>query len=104
MGTKRSRTRGSVRRKIMYELVYGNSKSEELIGYFSSEKEAIDHITDFLDKHHYKYPYIRIIHRKEETEIDYGSHHWFYWIKKIKKKNQTKGYISLQKGEDKNGV
>lgn len=67
----------------MYELVYGNSKSEEFIGYFSSEKEAINHIIDFLDKHHYKYPYIRVIHRKEETEIDYGSHHWFYWIKKI---------------------
>ena len=67
----------------MYELIYGNSKSEEFIGYFSSEKEAISHIIDFLDKHHYKYPYIRIIHRKKETEIDYGSHHWFYWIKKI---------------------
>lgn len=67
----------------MYELVYGNGKSEEFIGYFSSEKGAINHIIDFLDKYHYKYPYIRIIHRKEETEIDYGSHHWFYWIKKI---------------------
>ena len=67
----------------MYELIYGNRESEEFIGYFSSEKGAINHIIDFLDKYHYKYPYIRIIHRKEETEIDYGSHHWFYWIKKI---------------------
>ena len=67
----------------MYELIYGNSKSEEFIGYFSSEKEAINYIIDFLDKHHSNYPYIRVIHREEETEIDYGSHYWFYWIKKI---------------------
>lgn len=67
----------------MYELIYGNSKSEEFIGYFSSEKEAINYIIDFLDKHYSNYPYIRVIHREEETEIDYGSHYWFYWIKKI---------------------
>lgn len=67
----------------MYELTYGNSESEEFISYFSSEKEAINYIIDFLDKHHSNYPYIRVIHREEETEIDYGSHHWFYWIKRI---------------------
>ena len=67
----------------MYELIYGNSKSEEFIGYFSSEKEAINYIIDFLDKHYSNYPYIRVIHREEETEIDYGSHYWFYWITKI---------------------
>ena len=67
----------------MYELIYGNSESEEFISYFSSEKEAIHYIIDFLDEYHPNYPYIRIIHRKEETKIDYGSHHWFYWIKKI---------------------
>lgn len=67
----------------MYELIYGNNESEEFISYFSSEKEAIHYIIDFLDEYHPNYPYIRIIHRKEETKIDYGSHHWFYWIKKI---------------------
>lgn len=67
----------------MYELIYGNGESEEFISYFSSEKEAIHYIVDFLDKYYSNYPYIRIIHRKEETKIDYGSHHWFYWIKKI---------------------
>lgn len=67
----------------MYELIYRNSESEEFISYFSSEKEAIHYIVNYLDKCHYNYPYIRIIHRKEGTKIDYGSHHWFYWIKKI---------------------
>jgi len=67
----------------MYELTYGNSESEEFINYFSSEKEALHYIVDFLDEYHPNYPYIKIIHRKEETKIDYGSHHWFYWIKKI---------------------
>lgn len=67
----------------MYELIYGNRETEEFISYFSSEKEAIHYIVDFLDKYHSNYPYIRVINRKEETKIDYGSHHWFYWIKKI---------------------
>lgn len=67
----------------MYELIYSNGESEEFISYFSSEKEAIHYIVNYLDKCNYNYPYIRIIHRKEETKIDYGSHHWFYWIKKI---------------------
>nr|DAO19728.1 MAG TPA: hypothetical protein [Caudoviricetes sp.] len=67
----------------MYELTYGNSESEEFISYFSSEKEAIHYIIDFLDEYYPNYPYIRVIDGKEETEIDYGSHHWFYWIKKI---------------------
>lgn len=67
----------------MYELIYSNGESEEFISYFSSEKEAIHYIVNYLDKCHYNYPYIRIIHKKEETKIDYGSHHWFYWIKKI---------------------
>lgn len=67
----------------MYELIYGNSESEEFISYFSSEIEAIHYIIDFLDEYHSNYPYIRVIHRKEETKIDYGSHQWFYWIKKI---------------------
>lgn len=67
----------------MYELIYSNGESEEFISYFSSEKEAIHCIVNYLDKCNYNYPYIRIIHRKEETEIDYGGHHWFYWIKKI---------------------
>ena len=67
----------------MYELIYGNSKSEEFIGYFSSEKDAIGNILDHFEKVGYEYPYIRVIHRKEETKIDYGSHKWFYWIKKI---------------------
>lgn len=62
----------------MYELIHGNRESKEFIGYFSSEKEAISHIIDFFDGVDYKYPYIRIIHRKEETKIDYGSHYWFY--------------------------
>lgn len=67
----------------MYELTYGNSESEEFISYFSSEKEAIHYIIDFLDEYYPNYPCIRVIDEKEETEIDYGSHHWFYWIKKI---------------------
>lgn len=67
----------------MYELIYGNRESEEFISYFSSEIEAIHYIVDYLDKYHYNYPYIRVIDRKEGTKIDYGSHHWFYWIKKI---------------------
>lgn len=67
----------------MYELIYGNSKSEEFIGYFSSEEEAFNNVLDYFKKVGYEYPYIRVIHRKEETKIDYGSHHWFYWIKKI---------------------
>lgn len=67
----------------MYELTYGNSESEEFISYFSSEKEAIHYIIDFLDEYYPNYPYIRVIDGKEETEIDYGSHHWFYWIKRI---------------------
>lgn len=67
----------------MYELIYGNSESEEFISYFSSEKEAIDNILDYFEEIGYEYPYIRVIHRKEETKIDFGSHHWFYWIKKI---------------------
>lgn len=67
----------------MYELIYGNSESEEFISYFSSEKEAIDNIFDYFEEVGYEYPYIRVIHRKEETKIDYGSHYWFYWIKKI---------------------
>ena len=67
----------------MYELIYSNGESEEFISYFSSEKEAIHYIVNYLDKCNYNYPYIRVIHREEETEIDYGSHYWFYWIKKI---------------------
>lgn len=67
----------------MYELTYGNSESKEFINYFSSEKEALHYIVDFLDKYYSNYPYIRVIDRKEGTKIDYGSHHWFYWIKRI---------------------
>lgn len=67
----------------MYELIYSNGESEEFISYFSSEKEAIHYIVDFLDKYHANYPYIRVIDRKKGTKIDYGSHKWFYWIKRI---------------------
>ena len=67
----------------MYELTYGNSESEEFISYFSSEKEALHYIVDFLDKYYPNYQYIRVIDRKEGTKIDYGSHKWFYWIKRI---------------------
>ena len=67
----------------MYELIYGNSESEEFISYFLSEKEAINNVFDYFEKVGYKYPYIRVIHRKEEIKLDYGSHKWFYWIKKI---------------------
>ena len=67
----------------MYELIYGNSESEEFIGHFSSEKEAIENILDYFEKVGYEYQYIRVIHKKEETKIDYGSHKWFYWIKRI---------------------
>lgn len=67
----------------MYELTYGNSESKEFINYFSSEKEALHYIVDFLDKYYPNYQYIRVIDRKEGTKIDYGSHKWFYWIKKI---------------------
>ena len=67
----------------MYELTYGNCESEEFISYFSSEKEALHYIVDFLDKYYPNYQYIRVIDRKEGTKIDYGSHKWFYWIKRI---------------------
>ena len=67
----------------MYELTYGNSESKEFINYFSSEKEALHYIVDFLDKYYPNYQYIRVIDRKEGTKIDYGSHKWFYYIKKI---------------------
>lgn len=67
----------------MYELTYGNSESKEFINYFSSEKEALHYIVDFLDKYYPNYQYIRVIDRKEGTKIDYGSHKWFYWIKRI---------------------
>lgn len=67
----------------MYELTYGNSESKEFINYFSSEKEALHYIVGFLDKYYPNYQYIRVIDRKEGTKIDYGSHKWFYWIKRI---------------------
>ena len=67
----------------MYELTYGNSESKEFINYFSSEKEVLHYIVGFLDKYYPNYQYIRVIDRKEGTKIDYGSHKWFYWIKRI---------------------
>ena len=58
---------------------------ESCHGIFSSERECMDSIREWWDLNDFKPYYTRSWkNKRNETVIDYGCHHYFYYIVELK--------------------